>query len=57
VGNDEADDIKGWFMAYSRAIRMEYGQAMSLAGFDPDIIVAVQQHVAATMIVWLENNS
>jgi hypothetical protein len=44
-------------MAYSRAIRMEYGQAMSLAGFDPDIIVAVQQHVAATMIVWLENNS
>jgi hypothetical protein len=57
VGNDEAVDINKWFIAYSRALRMEYGQAMSLAGFDPDVIVDVQQQVANNMIVWLEANS
>lgn len=57
MGNDEAVDINKWFIAYSRALRMEYGQAMSLAGFDPDVIVDVQQQVANNMIVWLEANS
>lgn len=57
MGNDEAVEIKNWFMAYSAALRMEYGQVMGLAGFDPDVIVSVQQQVAANMIDWLQRNS
>lgn len=54
MNRDEATDIKNWFSAYSKQLRMEYGMAMSLAGFDPDIIVQVQQHVAGNMVAWLE---
>lgn len=57
MDNDEAVEVQSWFMAYSKALRMEYGQAMGLAGFDPDVIVSVQQQVAANMIDWLKRNS
>lgn len=50
----EADEIKAWFMQYNNKVRMEYAQAMSLVGFDPDIIVTVQQEVARNMVGWLE---
>lgn len=53
----EAVELRSWFMMYSKALRMEYGQAMGLAGFDPDVIVSIQQHVAANMIDWLQRNS
>jgi hypothetical protein len=57
VERAEADDLKGWFLAYSRTLRMEYGQAMSLEGFAPDIIANVQQRVAVEMIDWLEKSA
>lgn len=53
----EADEVKAWFNAYSRTLRMEYGQAMALEGFDPNIIMNVQQRVAGSMVVWLERVS
>jgi hypothetical protein len=54
VERTDADVIKAWFMAYNNKVRMEYAQAMSLAGFNPDIIVEVQQEVARNMVDWLE---
>lgn len=36
--HDEADQLKNWFFAYNKKVRMEYGQAMNLLGFEPDII-------------------
>jgi len=54
VERAEVDVLKSWFMAYNNKVRMEYAQAMSLAGFNPDIIVEVQQEVARHMVDWLE---
>jgi hypothetical protein len=54
VERADADAIKVWFMQYNNKVRMEYAQAMNLAGFEPDIIVAVQQEVAQNMVDWLE---
>ena len=52
----EADRLRDWFNAFRTTIRMEYGQAMALAGFSEDVIIEVQQHVARNMIVWLEGS-
>lgn len=52
----EADRLKEWFNAFRTTIRMEYAQGMALAGFDEDVIIEVQQHVARNMIVWLEGS-
>lgn len=54
--DDEAIEIRTWFVSYSKRLRMEYGQAMALVGFDPNLIVAVQQSVAASMIEWLRQS-
>lgn len=53
----EADDLTNWFNAFRNRLRMEYGQAMSLEGFAPDIIASVQQRAAAGMLDWLEGRS
>lgn len=49
-------DFLDLIVAYSKTMRMEYGMAMALAGFDEDIIIEVQQHVATNMIDWLNRN-
>lgn len=51
---DAVEELKAWFRAYNNRLRMEYGQAMNLAGFEPNVIVQVQQEVARNMIAWLD---
>ena len=49
----EADELKAWFAAYSRTVRMEYGIAM-LELFDPEVVERVQQRVAKRMLEWMD---
>lgn len=53
----EADKLASWFATFRNKLRMEYGQAMALEGFDPDVIANVQQRVATEMLEWLEGPS
>lgn len=51
------DELIDFFKGYSKRLRMEYGQAMNLEGFAPDIIVSVQERVARSMIDWLQTEA
>lgn len=57
VERAEADRLSNWFATFRNKLRMEYGQAMALEGFDPDVIANVQQRVATEMLEWLEGPS
>jgi hypothetical protein len=54
VQRSEADDVRSFMREYTNRLRMEYGQAMAIAGFEPALIIQVQQDVARNMIEWLE---
>lgn len=49
----EAAEVGNWIKNFQNTLRMEYGQAMALAGFSEDVIIDVQNTVARNMIVWL----
>lgn len=52
-----ADELVDFFVRYSKRLRMEYGQAMALEGFAPDVIVSVQERVARSTIDWLQTET
>ena len=51
---DAAEELKVWFRWYNQTLRMEYGNAMNLYGFSPEVVMAVQQEVARNMLGHLD---
>lgn len=50
---DEAEATKDFIKLLLRRTRMEYGMAMALEGFEPDVIIQVQRRVAEELSDWL----